>query len=81
MEPAVRRATASGGQDGREIVPPAALGFEQILDGSAMRETMRTSEPTVCLALGRGEILRLLSENTELVQGLFRMLAADARGG
>jgi CRP-like cAMP-binding protein len=69
----------AGGEDGREIVPPAALGFEQILDGSAMQETLRTSESTVCLALGRDQFRTLLSDNTELVQGLFRVLAGGPR--
>ena len=69
----------AGGQDGREIVPPAALGFEQILDGSAMPETLRTSDSAVCLALGRDQFRTLLSENTELVKGLFRVLAGGRR--
>jgi AAA family ATP:ADP antiporter len=71
----------TGGQEGREIVAPSALGFEQILEGSAMQETMRASESTVCLALGRDEVHTLLSNNTELVQGLFRMLATGSRRG
>ena len=69
----------AGDQGGREIVPPAALGFEEILDGSPMQETLRTSESAVCLAVGRDEFRALLSDNTELVQGLFRMLAGGAR--
>ena len=39
------------GEDARNIVPPASLGFEQILEGSAMPETIRTAETTVCLAI------------------------------
>lgn len=67
--------TAKAGDKAREIVPPAALGFEQILEGSAMPETVRTTDTTVCLALSRDEIRTLISANTELVEGLFRMLA------
>jgi len=73
--------TARTGQDGREIVPPAALGFEQILNGRPMQETMRASESTVCLALGRDDVRTLLADNTNLVQGLFRMLTGGAREG
>jgi CRP-like cAMP-binding protein/HEAT repeat protein len=65
----------AGGQDGREITPPAALAFEQILDGSVMHETIRTSDSTVCLAIDRDQFRKLLSDNTELVKGLFRMVA------
>ena len=63
------------GEDARNIVPPASLGFEQILEGSAMPETIRTAETTVCLALTHDELRTLISTNTDLVEGLFRMLA------
>ena len=63
------------GEDARHIVPPAALGFEQILEGRAMPETIRTAETTVCLALSHDELRTLISTNTDLVEGLFRMLA------
>jgi AAA family ATP:ADP antiporter len=69
----------AGDQGGREIAAPATLGFEEILDGSPMHETLRTSESAVCLTVGRDEFRALLSDNTELVQGLFRMLAVGAR--
>ena len=63
------------GEDARSIVPPASLGFEQILEGRAMPETIRTAETTVCLALTHDELRTLISTNTDLVEGLFRMLA------
>ena len=62
------------GQEARPIVPPAALGFEQILEGRAMPVTVRTTETTVCLALTHDELRTLISANTDLVEGLFRML-------
>jgi CRP-like cAMP-binding protein len=40
-----------------------------------MSDNVRTAETTVCLALSRDEIRTLISDNTALVQGLFRMLA------
>jgi CRP-like cAMP-binding protein len=66
----------AGSQNARHMVPPAALGFEKILDGSVMEDTVRTSGVAVCLVLGRDEFRTLLSDNTDLVQGLFRVLAA-----
>jgi ATP:ADP antiporter, AAA family len=63
------------GEDARHIGPPAALGFEQILEGRAMPETIRTAETTVCLAVTHDEFRTLISTNTDLVEGLFRMLA------
>ena len=62
-------------EDARSIVPPASLGFEQILEGSAMPETIRTAETTVCLTFTRDELRTSISTNTDLVEGLFRMLA------
>jgi CRP-like cAMP-binding protein len=70
---------SAGGRDGHNIMPPAALAFEEILDGRPMQETLRTSDVAVCLVLGREEFRTLLSDNTELVQGLFRILADQGR--
>ena len=59
----------------REIDPPAALGFEEALDGCLMTETFKTGEPSVSIALSVDQLRTLLSDNTDLVQGLFRTLA------
>jgi CRP-like cAMP-binding protein len=60
------------------LTPPAALGFEQALEGSAMADTIRTAETSVSLALTTDEVRTLVSDNTDLVQGLFRMLVSRA---
>lgn len=67
----------------REVTPPAALGFEEALDGTLMTETVKTTGPAVSLALRREQLRTLLADNTDLVQGLFRTLAdrRDARPG
>ena len=67
----------------REVDPPAALGFEEALDGCLMGETVKTTEPSVSLALSYEQLRTLLAENTDLVQGLFRTLAErrNARPG
>lgn len=53
---------------------PAALGFQEVLEGKPMRQTVRTTDRSVCMALSSEECLTLLADNTELVQGLFKML-------
>ena len=59
----------------REVGPPATLGFEEALDGCLMAETVRTTEPSVSLALTHDQLRTLLADNTDLVQGLFQTLA------
>ncbi len=45
-----------------------------------MRETVRTIEATVTLVLSVEELRTLLSENTDLVTGLFATLAGPGEG-
>ena len=59
----------------REIVPPATLGFEELLNGNLMSHTIKTLEPCVSLRLSTDEMRTLLADNTDLVQGFFRTLA------
>jgi AAA family ATP:ADP antiporter len=74
---AVSRQAAS-----REITPPATLGFEELLNGNLMSQTLKTLEPSVSLQLSTDQMRTLLADNTDLVQGFFRTLAGrDAAGG
>ena len=67
---------ATGRHSGaREITPPAAIGFEEALDGCLMSETIKTTERVVSIALSTEQLRTLLADNTDLVQGLFRTLA------
>jgi ATP/ADP translocase/HEAT repeat protein/CRP-like cAMP-binding protein len=59
----------------RTIDPPAALGFAEALQGQPMPETIRTSDIAVTLALTTDELRSLLSDNADLVTGLFVTLA------
>ena len=68
-------ATATRGVGAREIEPPALLGFEGVLEGSPMGETIRTVEPSVLLKIRGEDGLALVGDNTHLVQGLFRTIA------
>ena len=59
----------------RTIDPPAALGFAEALQGQPIPETIRTSDIAVTLALTADELRALLSDNADLVTGLFATLA------
>lgn len=59
---------------GADIAAPAALGFEELLEGSPIGATIIAKERSITLALTADEFLALLSENVELAEGIFRML-------
>jgi CRP-like cAMP-binding protein len=60
----------------KESCAPAALAFEELLEGSPLRQTIRTVDPAVCLVLSGEQFRTMLSDNSLLVQGLVRMLLA-----
>jgi CRP-like cAMP-binding protein len=65
---------------GTETVPaPAALGFEELLEGSPMPAWVSAADRSITLSLTADEFLALLSENVELAEGIFRMLI-ESRG-
>src|SRR4029453_17371577 len=53
------------------IEPPAAIGFNEALQGQPMRETMRTEGVAVTLVLSIDELRTLLPAKTPLAWGLF----------
>jgi ATP:ADP antiporter, AAA family len=57
-----------------EVTAPAALGFEELLEGAPMASTITAAERSITLSLTADEFLALLSENVELAEGIFRML-------
>ncbi len=65
------RVTATREGAARTIDAVAAPGFDEALQGQPMRETVRTVEIAVTLALTAEELRTLLSDNTDLVAGLF----------
>lgn len=71
--------SAVGGGAARKSTAPAALGFEEALEGRPVTETIRTTTRTVTLVLGNDELRTLLADNTDLVRGLFRTLAELTR--
>ena len=66
--------TSPGGT--RQVSAPAALGFEELLEGSPMASTIIATERSITLSLTADEFLALLAENVELAEGIFRMLIA-----
>ena len=63
------------GPDGKhDVRAPAALGFEELLEGSPMHASVVAAERSITLSLTSDEFLALLSENVELAEGIFRMM-------
>jgi ATP/ADP translocase/CRP-like cAMP-binding protein len=63
----------------QEVGPPAHFGLEEALEASAMNDTVRTVDASVCLVLESDQLRTLLADNTDLVQGLCRVLVAQSR--
>jgi CRP-like cAMP-binding protein len=61
-----------------EIEAPAALAFGEVLQKKPMSATIRTADKCVFLALNGQGYRTMLADNTELVQGLFRLLCDSA---
>ncbi len=57
-----------------ELQPVAALGFDQVVSGTPLSWTLKTTARCVCLDLTIEEWRTLLAENGDLVQGLFRTI-------
>ena len=65
----------SGGEGAPyDLAAPAALAFEEMLEGSPLRHTICAIDRAICLTLTRDQFLTMLSDNIVLAQGLFRML-------
>ncbi len=57
-----------------DLGAPAVLAFENMLEGSPLRLTIRAVDRTICLTVRDDEFLTMMSDNILLAQGLFRML-------
>ncbi len=69
-----RVAVTSRGAAPRTIDAPAAIGFDEALQGLPMGDTVRANDLAVTLALSSDELRTLLADNTDLVSGLFATL-------
>ena len=68
------RVTVSDADGTHDVDAPAALGFEELLEGSPMGASITAADRAITLTLTADEFLALLSENVELAEGIFRML-------
>jgi len=65
----------NGREDGSELLaPPAMLGFQEVLKGTALQGSATAEVESIALVMPAEEIRTLLAANIELAQGLFRML-------
>jgi ATP:ADP antiporter, AAA family len=62
----------------RQIEAPAVLALQEVLEKRPMAESVRTADMTVCLTLTSEELQALLTDNSNLVPGLFKMLCRDS---
>ena len=64
-----------GREDGSELLtPPAMLGFQEVLKGTALQGSATAEVESIALVMPAEEFRTLLAANIELAQGLFRML-------
>jgi CRP-like cAMP-binding protein len=63
------------------VSAPAALGFEEVLEGRPLTRTASAVTSVVCLALPADTFLTMLSDNRELAQGVFRLVLASRSSG
>ena len=64
----------SDGDAVRAVSRPAALAFDELLEGRPIGHSVRAADRAVCLVIGRDHLLTALSDNVEVAQGLFRLL-------
>jgi ATP:ADP antiporter, AAA family len=71
--------TVEGPSPDVEIIPPAVIGFEDVLQGTALRSTVRAIESTVCFRITADDFLTMVSDNVLVAQSLFALLLANDR--
>jgi AAA family ATP:ADP antiporter len=70
-----RVVAATRGGVPRALQAPSALGFAEVLSGTAMSETMRSDGMAVTLVMTVDDLRTLLADNPDLVTGLFTTLS------
>jgi CRP-like cAMP-binding protein len=65
----------------RTVSPPAMLGLQEVLQGTALESSATAESDSVALVLSAEEFRTLLAANIELAQGLFRMLFQPSEDG
>jgi hypothetical protein len=62
----------------RELRAPAVLAFDEMLERQQLRETVVALDYAACLALRVDDFLAMISDDIQVVQGLFRTLLGSA---
>jgi hypothetical protein len=71
------QAEATDGDRGaRPLVAPATIAFEEFLQNRPAADQVRATDVAVLLVINDDELRTLLSDSTDLVEGLFRTLVA-----
>jgi len=68
------RVRSEDGDGEHDVIAPAPLAVEEVLEGAPMRATITARDRVIALSLSTDEFLGLLSENVELSEGIFHML-------
>jgi CRP-like cAMP-binding protein len=63
----------------RAVDAPAVVNFEEVLQGTPLRSTVRTNSQTVGFRIASTAFLTMVSDNVLMAQSLFQLLLADAR--
>ena len=71
--------TIDGVSANTEIAPPSVIGFEDVLQGTALRSTVRAVDTTVCFRITADDFMTMVSDNVLLAQSLFGLLLANDR--
>ncbi len=74
-------AMQSGETSAVERSAPLALGLPAVLSGERHRETVWAGEGAVCLTVGAGDLLGLVSEEIDVARRLFRAVLEDVGAG
>jgi HEAT repeat protein/CRP-like cAMP-binding protein len=61
------------------VTAPSVIGFEEVLQDTPLRSTMRAIEHAVCFRIPASDFMTMVSDNVLLAQSLFGMLLADDR--
>ena len=73
-----RPVSLATGQVYRELRAPAVLAFDEMLERQQLRETVIALDYAACLALRVDDFLAMISDDIQVVQGLFRTLLGSA---
>lgn len=66
--------------DRASVLAPSALNVADVLEGRALRHSVRAVDTAIGLAFEQGDFLTMLADNTLTAQGLFSMLLGPPSG-